>query len=132
MALTSEADVRHAASAIVAAFGRHDTAAYFASFASDATFVFHATAEIVRSRSQYEDLWRSWEREGFHVDACQSSDAVVQMIGDDVAVFIHSVRTTVTDGGSTITTGERETIVFHKTRGAWLGVHEHLSVDPTY
>ena len=132
MALTSEADVRDAANAIVAAFARHDTATYFASFTSDATFVFHATAQIVRGRAQYEELWRSWEQEGFHVVACESSDAVVQMIGDDAAVFIHSVRTTVADGDSTITTGERETIVFHKSRGTWLGVHEHLSVDPTY
>ena len=54
------------------------------------------------------------------------------MLGIDVAVFTHTVRTDLADGDGSITSGERETIIFQKIDGHWLGVHEHLSVDPTF
>ena len=31
-----------------------------------------------------------------------------------------------------MTIGERETIVFEKSGGRWLAIHEHLSPDPNF
>jgi ketosteroid isomerase-like protein len=124
--------VRTAATALVAAFGAHDREAYFASFAPSATFVFHNVDHVVASRSDYETLWRSWEADGFKVLACQSSNGVVTMLSADSAVFTHTVRTTVADVAGPLVLGERETIVFQLLDGRWLGVHEHLSIDPTF
>jgi hypothetical protein len=42
------------------------------------------------------------------------------------------VRTVLADGDSSVETGERETIVFQRFGTTWLGVHEHLSVDPVF
>jgi ketosteroid isomerase-like protein len=122
-------EVLGAARALVAAFGSHDVAGYFASFAEDASFVFHNTAEAITSRSRYEQIWRAWERDGFTVLGCRSLDQRVQVLGADTAVFTHRVRTRL--AGETAELRERETIVFRRDRsGAWLAVHEHLSVDP--
>lgn len=129
----SDADqVREAAAALVAAFASHDTEAYFASFAPGATFIFHNVDHVLANRSEYETLWASWETQGFAVLSCTSSNGVVQMIGSDAAVFHHQVRTTLADAGGGSESGERETIVFQRVDGVWLGVHEHLSVDPTF
>jgi ketosteroid isomerase-like protein len=123
--------VLEAAAALVDAFGHHDTEAYFARFAPDATFTFYTAAEPLRSRSEYEALWATWEREdGFHVLSCDSSDQLVQVVGDrgDTGIFTHRVSTTVRTNEGTETVEERETIVF--SRGPddrWLAVHEHLS-----
>jgi len=53
------------------------------------------------------------------------------MVTRDVAVFSHRVRTRVHDAAGDHDLAERESIVFRRSRdGRWLGVHEHLSVDP--
>lgn len=130
MAVTSAREVSIAAAAVVAAFARHDREAYFASFSPDATFIFHNHGSMLRSRAEYEELWRSWELEGFRVLGCASSNGSVQMLCDDVAVFTHSVRTATALDIDATQVKERETIVFQRIGNVWLGVHEHLSLDP--
>jgi hypothetical protein len=129
--MTADA-VRSAATALVAAFGAHDREAYFASFAPSASFVFHNVDHVVASRADYETLWRSWEADGFQVLGCESSSGAVTMLSDDIGVFTHTVRTTVADPAGPLLLGERETIIFQLVDGRWLGVHEHLSIDPTF
>ncbi len=127
-ALTAE--VLAAADRLVAAFGGHDVAAYFGAFRPDATFTFYTHPEPLRSRAAYEELWRTWEADGFRVLSCASSDRHVQVLGD-VAVFTHRVATRVVLGGAEEDLDERETIVFARAAdGSWLAVHEHLSPGP--
>jgi ketosteroid isomerase-like protein len=123
-------EVRAAAAAIVAAFGRHDPEAYFALFDPRATFVFYTTPMRLENRAAYEKEWATWERElGFRVRSCTSSDQLVQLFGD-VAVFTHSVRTELATNEGASTLLERETIVFQRREGRWIAVHEHLSPMP--
>ena len=125
---STQDEVRAAAQQLVEAFAAHDTAAYFAAFAPDATFVFHTHRVPLRSRKDYRELWNSWEHDGFRVLSCSSSDQYVQVLGADVAVFHHRVRTVVRFGDEPEALDERETIVFHRQRsGEWLAAHEHLS-----
>ena len=129
----TQQQVLEAAAALVDAFGAHDTAAYFGSFAPDATFVFHTADEPLRSRAEYERLWSSWEEDaGFHVVSCTSRDQHVQLVGAaDVAVFTHRVHTVVRTVDGEESLDERETIVFRRAEdGRWLAVHEHLSPTP--
>jgi uncharacterized protein (TIGR02246 family) len=127
---TQEEDVLEAARRLVEAFGAHDVSAYFDSFTPDATFVFPNCPAPLGSRAEYEATWRTWEQDGFRVEACVSSDQRVHLIDDDVAVFTHDVSTSL--AGEATPARERETIVFRKdASGRWLGVHEHLSADPT-
>lgn len=113
---------------VVAAFGAHDTERYFAGFAPEATFLFHAEPEILASRAAYETAWAAWERDGFRVLSCTSLNPRMDVLTDDVAVFTHSVRTRL--AGVDDEQRERETIVFRRgADGRWLGVHEHLSLD---
>ena len=125
------AEVLEAAAALVAAFGRHDVAAYFGAFTPEATFTFYTAPAPLRSRADYEALWATWEREdGFQVLSCESSDPFVQVVGGsgDVGIFTHRVSTVVRTSAGTETLLERETIVFAKgSDGRWLAVHEHLS-----
>lgn len=120
-----------AARTLVEAFSRHDTAAYFAAFAPEATFIFHSTPTMLNDRSAYERLWAEWERElDFRVRGCTSTDASVQLLGE-VAVFRHQVHTTLGTRDGELVLIERETIVFQRTpQGEWLAVHEHLSPLP--
>lgn len=128
-------EVLAAAAACVRAFGAHDTADYFAAFHPSATFLFHTTDRLLGSREEYEAEWAAWEGEGFRVLSCASSDQQVDVWGD-VAVLTHRVRTEVRavggdDDSEPEVQHERETIVFRREPdGSWLGVHEHLSVDP--
>lgn len=124
----SEQAVLSAAARLVAAFGSHDTTAYFAAFAPEATFIFHNLDRRLTDRAAYEAEWQLWEaRDGFHVRACRSRDQHVQFAGP-LAIFTHSVSTDLTVGGEDVTTEERETIVFQRQdSGDWLAVHEHLS-----
>lgn len=124
------AEVLAAADALLAAFGAHDADGYFAAFAPDATFLFHTTPDRLGSRAEYRALWRTWEEDdGFRVLACSSTGRHVQLLGD-AAVFTHDVRTRLRSGGEESTVEERETIVFARTGGRWLAVHEHLSPAP--
>jgi uncharacterized protein (TIGR02246 family) len=126
MSQTAELQVLDAAAALVDAFARHDVAGYFAAFRPDATFCFHTHPEVLRSRAEYEALWRSWEDDGFRVLGCTSTQQHVQLLGD-VAVFTHRVATRLRTDGPEESLQERETIVFARADDGWLAVHEHLS-----
>jgi ketosteroid isomerase-like protein len=68
---------------------------------------------------------------GYHVVKCESSDQNVQMLGDDVGIFTHSVLTNVMMNDGETEQREREAIVFRREPdGRWLAVHEHLSPAP--
>jgi ketosteroid isomerase-like protein len=122
----TEADALAAADRIVDDFGHHRSAAYFAGFAPEATFLFHNVDHRLESRAEYQELWAEWESEGFRVRACRSSNRRVQLLGS-IAVFSHDVETESEVAGAAETAHERETIVLALTDGIWLGVHEHLS-----
>jgi len=117
-----------AAEQLVTAFSRHDRDAYFAAFSPEATFIFHNLDRTLKNRAEYEDEWALWEkRDGFRVQACRSSDKNLQIAGN-VGIFTHCVETQAEFGGESVTSRERETIVFEKASdGRWLAIHEHLS-----
>lgn len=124
--LRSAEEVTRAAAAIVASFGAHSPRDYFAGFAPDATFIFYTHPERLESRAAYEQLWSTWEADGFRVEDCTSDDGRVDVLDDEVAVFTHRVRTRL--AGEPEPLEERETIVFRKdAHRGWLAVHEHLS-----
>lgn len=124
-------EVLAAAAKIVDDFGNHRTAEYFAGFSSDASFMFYTHTERLDSRAAYESLWAKWESEdGFKVHGCRSSNQLVQLIGEDAAVFTHLVSSDIEFAGGVSTLEERETIVFAKVDAIWLAVHEHLSPNP--
>ena len=128
--MTATQEVLAAAAKIVDDFGHHRTADYFAGFANDATFMFYTHTERLDSRAAYEQLWQKWESEdGFKVHACRSSNQMVQLLGEDAAVFTHLVSSDIEFGGDVSTVEERETIVFAKQGSHWLAVHEHLSPE---
>ena len=123
-------EVEAAASAIVDAFAATDGPRYFATFAPDATFVFHTEPARLDDRAAYERLWDEWAASGWRVVSCTSSDRHVQPFPGG-AVFSHSVDTTVETPDGRDSYRERETIVFRtdRTRGL-IAVHEHLSPMP--
>jgi len=128
--MSAQQEVLAAAAKIVADFGAHRTADYFAGFAADASFMFYTHTQRLDSRAEYESLWAKWEAEdGFKVHACRSSNQLVQVLGDDAAVFSHLVSSDIEFGGEVSTIAERETIVFAKQGGRWVAVHEHLSPE---
>ena len=124
-------EVLAAAAHLVDAFRRHDTAAYFACFVADASFVLHSTPGPLPTRGAYERLWDSWERESdFRVHGCASTEQGVRLLGD-AAVFTHRRRTDLELDGVRETRDERETIVFERQPDdRWAAVHEHLSPSP--
>jgi hypothetical protein len=126
--MTTKDQVLSAAAKIVADFGAHETKNYFSNFSKEATFIFHSHPVRLESRSAYETLWSSWEsQDGFRVHSCKSTNQLVQLFGDDMAVFTHDVETTAEFGGEQSTVFEKETIVFALESGSWIAVHEHLS-----
>jgi ketosteroid isomerase-like protein len=129
--MSTTEEVLAAAGHLVETFGRHDTAAYFACFAPEATFIFYTTPARLASRAEYEQLWAGWERDDeFHVLSCASAGQVVQVLGD-AAIFSHDVTTVVHTTAGDETVRERESIVFRRRRdGSWVAVHEHLSPRP--
>ncbi|MET1086356.1 MAG: cyclase family protein [Arthrobacter sp.] len=125
-------EVQDAADRLMAAFAASDTESYFASFSPDATFIFHAEAESLASRSEYRSLWDGWLASGWQVLDCSSREQHIQLLGT-TAVFSHRVATTVqTDrAGGRHASDERETIVFSRAPdGNVRCVHEHLSLFP--
>jgi hypothetical protein len=56
-----------------------------------------------------------------------SSNPLVTRLGEEVAVFVHDVATTVSTSAGVEALRERETIVFARRAGEWVAVHEHLS-----
>ena len=126
MSLTEQ--VLAAAAKIIEDFGHHRADDYFAGFSPEATFMFYTHTERLNSRAEYQELWRRWEtQDGFKVHACRSSHQMVQLLGEDAAVFTHLVSSDIEFGGEVSTVEERETIVFERIHGRWLAVHEHLS-----
>ena len=123
----TQEQVFQAAADLVEAFASNDTARYFDCFSSDATFVFHTLPQPLYTRAEYEAVWAQWQAEGFAVQACQSSNGRVSLLGD-VAIFIHDVATRLQVAGEVLDCEERETIVFQYRDGRWLACHEHLSV----
>ena len=129
--MSAHDDVLAAAADLVSAFGSHDRDAYFASFEPGATFLFHNADALLGSRAAYEREWDGWVREGFQVLGCVSTDQRADLLGEDVAVFTHRVRTHLRDADGEHRLAERETVVLRRQPdGRWLGVHEHLSADP--
>lgn len=124
-------EVLAAARHLVEAFGDHRRDDYFACFAPEATFIFHTTPAVLRSRAAFEAEWDRWVAEdGFRVLSCRSEDQDVQLAGD-VAIFTHRVATRASIGGEESDSDERETIVFRRDgTGRWLAIHEHLSPTP--
>jgi ketosteroid isomerase-like protein len=124
----AEQEVLDAVARLVEAFGRHDVPAYFAAFRPDATFCFHTHPAPLGSRAAYEELWRSWEADGFRVLGCTSTEQHVRLLGD-VAVLTHRVATRVRPAADEPEEllDERETIVLARSADGWLAVHEHLS-----
>ena len=122
----TEADALGAVDRIIDDFAHHRRDAYFASFAPDATFLFHNVDHRLESRQAYETLWADWESEGFQVLSCSSTNRRIQLFGS-IAVFSHDVETKVKLAGVAETSRERESIVLGLIDGVWLGIHEHLS-----
>ena len=121
-------DVIQTALELIAAFARNDREKYFSYFAPDASFIFYSVSRLLESRAAYEEEWAGWiENAGFHVEECVSMNQKVKIYGD-VAVFTHETRTRVSTNDGEHVYNERETIIFHKMEGKWLGVHEHLSL----
>ena len=127
---TEDSEVLAAADALVSAFGRFDTDAYFSLIDPTATFLFHTTDRLLGSRAEYEAEWDAWRREaGFRVLSCESSDRRVRVFGD-IGLVTHTVHTVVSTNDGEDTLRERESIVFRRSGDGWLVVHEHLSPFP--
>jgi ketosteroid isomerase-like protein len=130
--LSEDQEAREAAVGIVRAFGAHDRDGYFATFDPAATFLFYGTDRLLGSRAAYEAEWKSWEADGFRVLGCTSTQQRVDVVAPGAAVFTHRVRTRIHDADGDHDLAERETIVLRRdVDGRWLGIHEHLSVDPS-
>jgi len=121
--------IQHAANTLIAAFASNDTDAYFACFSEDATFLFYTLPAPLLSRAAYQEVWKSWQADGFAVLDCQSSNVNISLQGD-VAIFMHDVATRVRFGSEDNQFQERETIVFRHDGNRWLACHEHLSAQP--
>jgi SnoaL-like domain len=88
-------------------------------------------ARLLASRAEYETEWADWERSGFQVLGCESSDGRTDRVAPGVVVFTHRVRTRLRDADGEHELHERETIVLRRRPdGRWVGVHEHLSPAP--
>jgi ketosteroid isomerase-like protein len=130
MATLTSDQVLTATDHLIGAFAANDTAAYFACFSPDATFVFHPEASRLDDRAAYESTWASWLDAGWRVVSCISSDRKVQLLGD-TAVLTHTTDTvTSVDGRESPSLRERESIVFVLDGDRVVAVHEHLSPMP--
>ena len=129
MTTLTPARVLTAADDLIGAFAATDTAAYFAWFTADATFLFHTEPQLLADRAAYEQLWASWLADGWRVVSCQSTDQTVQIYGD-TAVYTHTIDTVTSVGEEHTATRERETIVFVVDGDRLIAVHEHLSAAP--
>jgi ketosteroid isomerase-like protein len=130
MATLTSDQVLTATDHLIGAFAATDTAAYFACFSPDATFVFHPEASRLDDRAAYEATWASWLDSGWRVVSCISSDRKVQLLGD-TAVLTHTTDTvTAVDGRESPSLRERESIIFVLDGDRLVAVHEHLSPMP--
>jgi ketosteroid isomerase-like protein len=126
----NEQGVLEAAAHLVSQFATHDFDGYFSCFADDTVFIFYTTKKVLKTKKEYQEEWRTWEKElSFSVRACSSTNQRVQMF-EEMAIFSHDVSTTILTNDGTNTFAERETIVFHYLADKWIAVHEHLSPMP--
>jgi len=129
MATLTSDQVLTATDELIGAFAANDTAAYFACFTPDATFVFHPESSRFGDRAAYETVWASWLDSGWRVVSCISSDRLVQIYAN-FAVLTHTCDTVTSVDGEETTLRERESIVFVVDGDRLLAVHEHLSPMP--
>lgn len=124
-------DVRSVVARLMAAFAGGDEEGYFACFHPDATFFFHGQ-DPIGSREEYRAAVRSWKADhGFRVLSAESRGADIRLFGE-TAILTHRVTTTQLWDGEESTLSERESVVFQRQGdGAWLAIHEHLSLDGT-
>jgi len=115
---------------LLVAFGHHDKDAYFACFHPDATFLFYNSDETGLTKTRYQQMWDSWEKEhGFKVLECRSTNKQLTVMGD-TAIFTHEVATKTEWEGEQNLLCERESIIFVRNESdSWLCVHEHLSAN---
>ncbi|MFZ9702266.1 MAG: YybH family protein [Candidatus Nanopelagicales bacterium] len=128
--MKNEQGVLQQAAHLVSCFAQHDFDKYFECFADDAVFIFHTSNNVLRNKAEYQKEWKKWEQEwGFKVESCKSTNQLVQLF-NDVAIFSHTVDTTLNTSAGKKSFTERETIVFQFQNDKWIAVHEHLSPMP--
>jgi uncharacterized protein (TIGR02246 family) len=121
--------VREAYEQLMSAFASGDPDTYFACFHEDASFLFPGEPQL-EPLSAYRSAWSRWQREGIRFTDVVTDDVRVRLFGD-TAVVTHRVATTISAGGKATVDRERESIIFARTGGRWLAVHEHLSTAET-
>jgi len=128
--MTDEEAVAAAATDLIAAFAASDWPRYFAAFTPDARFILPNEKNVLQSRAAYEAALDGWIQDfGFGVVACVSTNQNVVVYGD-VGVFTHQTFTKLITNDGDMMFDERETIIFYRSGGKWLAVHEHLSPMP--
>jgi ketosteroid isomerase-like protein len=129
--MSDSQDIINTALEIIDAFSSNDRKRYFEMFVPEATFIFYTAPRLLDSRAAYEAEWEAWIRNlEFHVISCVSTQQSVQVYGD-FAILTHETTTHVSTKGGEQTAHERETIIFRKISGRWMGVHEHMSLLPS-
>ena len=125
------AEALAAAQAIVAAFGANRVDEYFACFHPDATFDLLRTPSVLASRAEYRAESARWVEDGFEVVSCTSSDQCVRVFGT-LAVFTHhvSARACGRRPARRRLASARRSVLARDDDGAWLAVHEHVSLAP--
>lgn len=121
-------EVREAYEQLMNAFADGDTDRYFACFHEDSWFVFPGEP-VLEPRSTYRSAWSRWRDEGIRFTDVVADDVRMRVFGE-TAVVTHRIATTVTARGKATVDRERESIIFARTDGRWLAVHEHLSPEP--
>jgi ketosteroid isomerase-like protein len=128
----TQATALAALDALVEAFSRTDTGAYFGCLHPQATFVLPGEP-VLGDRAAYRARWDEWVASGWRVEGCRSTERRVQLVGG-TALVTHRVLTTTTappEAGGRTETDERETVVLAPgDDGRLLVVHEHLSPTP--
>lgn len=120
-------EVREAYEQLMNAFASGDSDEYFACFHQDASFLFPGEP-LLEPRSTYRSAWSRWRSEGIRFTDVVADDVRVRVFGD-TAVVTHRIATTVNASGRATIDRERESIIFARTAGRWLAVHEHLSSE---
>jgi uncharacterized protein (TIGR02246 family) len=122
-------EVRQAYEKLMNAFISADSNEYFECFHEDASFLFPGEP-LLEPRSAYRSAWSRWQSDGVRFTDVVADDVRVHVFGD-TAIVTHRIDTTVEDGGAATIDRERESLIFARTAGRWLVVHEHLSPADT-
>lgn len=62
--MSNEQGVLQAAAHLVSRFASHDFDDYFSCFDEKAVFIFHTSPNVLISKSEYQNEWRTWEKTG--------------------------------------------------------------------